>query len=441
MCYGACMKRIVILCDGTWNSPDMAHPTNVVRLGRMLLPSVRRPREVAEGGVMVQATGPGGTPLFDTVAQVPIYVEGVGTGRRGVTRLGRLSDKVLGGALGWGLMENVAEAYRHLVFLWEPGDEIFIFGFSRGAFTARSLAGLIRFGGLLPRSRLHRLPELVARYTEPAYGNAARKHDRNLWWRAEHSREVVVDPRDLDRLAAEHGDPEAAEAFDAMARAPVLQVAYMGIWDTVGAMGVPGHLSVAPFLNKRHQFHDTRLSRMVQSARHALALDEHRRTFPPTPWIELDRMNGGRVGRPYRQEWFPGDHGSIGGGGPVEALSAGALEWIVEGAEMAGLAVHDVLRAENLERHDPYGPLRNRPDAEGLQGRAARAWRGLRASHREGPEAYGDVHGSARARWRFETKAGDRRPGWPYRPRSLDRVRRWLDDDPVSDETPEPREP
>ena len=435
------MKRIVILCDGTWNSPDMAHPTNVVRLGRTLLPSARVPRMRLVDDASVQATetvvgpeGPREVPVFDTVAQVPVYVEGVGTGRRGVTRLGRLSDRVLGGALGWGLMENVAEAYRHLVFLWEPGDEIHVFGFSRGAFTARSLVGLLRFGGLLSRAELHRLPELVARYTAPVYGGTTRRHERNLWWRAAHSRDVLVDPRDLDRLAAEHGDAEAAEALAVMTRAPRLTVAYLGVWDTVGAMGIPGHWAGAPALNRRHQFHDTDLSPMVSAARHALALDERRRDFPPTPWSNLSQLNGGRVGTPYRQAWFPGDHGSVGGGGEVTALSSAALDWVIDGAEAAGLQFHPVLRAELQAERDWTGPLRNEPDGIGLGARAAAKARDLMAGDRDGPDRIADVHDTARRRWAFETKGDRPSKGWPYRPRSLDRVARDMDAAPGDDD-------
>jgi uncharacterized protein (DUF2235 family) len=109
------MKRIVVLCDGTWNSSDSQTPTNVVRFGQAM-------QRCDELGVI----------------QVPIYIQGVGTGE-GPTKLSRKLDSALGGALGWGLMDNIEEAYRHLIFIYEPGDEIYILGFSRGAYTARSL--------------------------------------------------------------------------------------------------------------------------------------------------------------------------------------------------------------------------------------------------------------------------------------------------------------
>lgn len=122
------MKRIVVLCDGTWNETDDATPTNVVRLAQALAP---------RNG--------------DGVAQIPVHIDGVGTGE-GITWISRFLDKKLGGALGWGLTANVLEAYRNLVFLHEPGDELYVFGFSRGACTARSLAGFLRSTGILPRT-------------------------------------------------------------------------------------------------------------------------------------------------------------------------------------------------------------------------------------------------------------------------------------------------
>ena len=110
-----------------------------------------------------------------------------------------------------------------------------------------------------------------------------------------------------------------------------LAIGYLGVWDTVGALGVPGHLALARRLNRGLGFHDTALSGLVGAARHAVAIDERRRTFPPTLWDNLDAMNGGAEGA-YAQRWFPGDHGSVGGGGAVSALSDEALVWVAEGA-------------------------------------------------------------------------------------------------------------
>ena len=411
------MKRIVILCDGTWNSPDMPHPTNVVRLGQAL-----RARD------------------DDGVTQVPVYVEGVGTGRRGVTGLARAADRYLGGAMGLGLMDNVAEAYRHLVFLHDPGDEVYVFGFSRGAFTARSLVGFIRYNGLLTRAELGKLPALVDRYTATFYSRhprgtpewAEHRQASNLWRRVENVRGSHVDAADIGRLETIAADPEtdaetraAADAYvEVLSRARQFHVTYLGVWDTVGALGVPGWFTAAPILNRKYQFHDTALSQMVLAARHAVALDERRRSFAPTLWSNLPIRNGGQIGTPYRQRWFAGDHGAVGGGGEIADLSSITLHWLMDGAAEMGLAFDadqsDVIRSE----HGPTGPLTNSRTPRG--GMVAAAMRKY-GRDRDGPSYVDEVAPTARTRWDFETKADAPNGPWPYRPASLDRVARHLE--------------
>ena len=370
------MKRIVILCDGTWNAAEAKHPTNVVRLG--------------------QACAPVGD---DGRVQVPIYIEGVGTGRRGVTGFARATDRILGGALGLGLLSNVTEAYRHLVFLYEPGDEIFVFGFSRGAFTARSLVGFIRFTGLLARADLQRIPEAVRRYSERRIETPERRQRRNAEWRARFAPWFLVDPEDAD-VYADFG-ATAAVPFD---------VAYLGVWDTVGALGVPGYFTAAPLLNRKYAFHDTTVTPMVRAARHAVALDERRKAFRPTLWSNLQALNGAAADPPYLQQHFAGDHGSVGGGGDITALSALTLAWVMEGAREAGLGV-DPMVAETIRRAgDPMGPLGNHTVPSG--GLFAQAMRRFGAP-RDPVGRFEDVSLPARQRWAFET--GD--PGFvPYRP-------------------------
>jgi uncharacterized protein (DUF2235 family) len=335
------MKRIVILCDGTWNGSETANPTNVVRLARAMKP-------VGDDGIV----------------QVPIYLAGVGTGQ-GVTRAARVSDRLLGGAFGWGLMENVIAAYRHLVFLYEPGDEIYVFGFSRGAYTARSLVGFLRSTGIIDRDRMHLLPEAEARYRKRRDPRTHPSSSHSHEFRARLSLRVVTGQSEADWRLIE-GMPEA----------PLLRVAYLGVWDTVGALGVPRHLAVAPLLNgESYQFHDTDLSSLVGSARHAIALDERRRTFEPARWSNLDRLNGDRRGEdaPYQERFFAGDHGSVGGGGDILDLSNIALEWVAEGARAAGLSLDGQEMAQIRRVQNPHGPLRNLRVARGGVRRLAHA--------------------------------------------------------------------
>lgn len=377
------MKRIALFCDGTWNTAEAAHPTNVVRLSRLLRP-------VAPDGV----------------AQRSFYLAGVGTGAN-LSGLDRLFDRLAGGAVGWGLDETIMGAYRALAGAYEPGDAIHVFGFSRGAYTARSLVGLIRSVGIAPPGHLHRLPEAMERYRTRGDERTKPSSPLSYPFRAEFSPLTATSADELDwRRAHGKGSRDAIR----------LRVAFLGVWDTVGSLGVPAHWATAPLFNERFRFHDHDLSSMVLSARHAVALDERRRTFLPTLWTNVDRLNrealgvapgtdlSGRCreGLPYRQEWFPGDHGGIGGGERV-GLSAYARGWIAEGAEKAGLSfVEGTLDAIRGER--------NAMEALVLNPSSPLQWG---ARDRDGPETALDVAFPVFDRRRLDPA---------YRPRSLGRV-------------------
>lgn len=329
------MKRIVISCDGTWNRADAKRQTNAQKLACAVEPADA-----------------------DGVAQILCQVDGVGTGR-GTGRVSRTIDRALGGALGLGLMQNIADAYRFLAFNYSPGDEIFIFGYSRGAFTARSLVGLIRNCGVLRRDALHKLCDALRLY----------------------------------RSRKDHPDSGKSEAFRAKyAVEDRTPIAYIGVWDTVGSLGIPKHLVLASLFNRGLAFHDTDLSGCVRAARHAVAIDERRRTYEPTLWSNLDTRNEGRDGTPYRQIWFPGDHGGVGGGADSDLLSNDALFWVAEGAQEAGLAlaaasVEDWASARNCGAPLPGEPdLFNRVVAFGFR-------------DREGPKAPGALSEAAVKRW------------------------------------------
>lgn len=377
------MKRIVILCDGTWNRSDSRTPTNVVKLAQALAP-----RDLAG------------------VVQVPIYIQGVGTGE-GVTKFSRKLDALLGGAFGWGLLENIEEAYRHLVFLYEPGDEIFIFGFSRGAYTARSLTGFIRSTGIVNRDALDRIPEAIRRYRtlddpEHTHPNSDASHA----FRAELSPRVVTSTKEAD-WRRQHD----------LSEAPLLRVAFLGVWDSVGALGVPAHIPLLGELAKRrYRFHDANLSSLVKSARHAVALDERRRSFEPTRWTnvaELNKEAPASDSEPYQELFFAGDHGSVGGGGDISDLSNIALRWLIEGAQEAGLAFDAGRVAVIQASENPLGPLRNTKDAP----RGISEWLTRRSpKDRAGPASMKELHPSVLGRW---SAKGDSPDFQPYRPGSL----------------------
>ncbi|MGH7419403.1 MAG: DUF2235 domain-containing protein, partial [Candidatus Rokuibacteriota bacterium] len=218
------MKRLVICCDGTWNGSD-------ARGGRALT-NVRKLWE------FVRARDHGG------VEQVKRYYAGVGT---------RRFEWLRGGALGWGLSKTITDAYRECVTLFEPGDELFLFGFSRGAYTARSLAGLIRNAGLLKREHLGQLDAAYEMYRD----RSDRTHPRS---------------------------PAAAEFRARFSHAT--RIRFIGVWDTVGSLGIPkiGMGLVNALFRWRWSFHDVDLSTWVDHAYQALAIDERRGPFSPTIW-------------------------------------------------------------------------------------------------------------------------------------------------------------
>ena len=285
-------------------------------------------------------------------------------------------DRTLGGALGWGLTDIIEEAYRNLVFAYEPGDLVYIFGFSRGGFAARSLAGLIRSSGIAPRAHLKKIPKAMARYIDSdnrphpddpvsfefreAFAPRTATSDSELKWRRDRGKTDVIK----------------------------LELSYLGIWDTVKALGLPEFLPFTRAFNAQYRFHDAVLSRSVAAARHAIAIDERRVTFPSSPWVNIDNLNetagvgDGQV-QPYAQQWFPGDHGSVGGGGPRVGLSSVALHWIAQGAQNAGLAI-------NWEEFDRVAPrlapetdeLSNKFGPAGISG----ALLNLIKTDREGPK-------------------------------------------------------
>jgi uncharacterized protein (DUF2235 family) len=288
------MKRIVICCDGTWNRADQAHegvpcPTNVVKLA-----------------YRVAKRAPDGT------SQVIYYGQGVGTGNA--------LDRYSGGAFGHGLEENIHEAYRFLVGNYEDGDEIFVFGFSRGAFTARSLCGMVRNCGILRRGSLRHYRAAIELYRDPG-----RRPDapETLRFKRENA---ICGEKDV-------------------------QIQFIGVWDTVGSLGIPLR-GLRALTRGSHQFHDPELSGTVRNARHALAIDERRTPFEPTLWSYKPKE-----GQTVRQVWFPGVHSDVGGGYPQTGLSDLALGWMIEEARGCGLAFDQEVIDDYPLRSDPLGTL------------------------------------------------------------------------------------
>lgn len=263
-------KRLILCCDGTWNTAGQRTPTNVTRFYQSIAP-------VDQFGKQ----------------QLAFYHPGVGTTRW---------ERLIGGAFGFGLSGIVLDVYKILVEHYEPGDELFFLGFSRGAFTARSSAGLVRNAGILRRDQAHRIGQAYALYRS-------------------------------------HEGPDAPSAIDFRRNYAVAEstpIRFIGVWDTVGSLGVPDvGLPGTNFLNRRWQFHDVTLSKSVQSAFQVLAIDEARRPFQPTLWAPQPNA----VEQQLEQVWFAGVHCDVGGGYPERDLADVTLSWMTSKAHACGLAV------------------------------------------------------------------------------------------------------
>ena len=301
------MKRLVFCFDGTWNHLDRPNPTNVALVAESITPLGKH-----------------------DVTQVIHYDAGVGTGHE---------DHWRGGILGEGLIDKLIDAYTFLVFNYQPGDDIFVFGFSRGAFTARAFVGFIRNLSIVQRKFAGRIGEAVALYHKHKAGGDP-DAEPLLKFRSETSPDICLNTaEDAWRLANCRGYAKGA--------APVIRVKYLGVWDTVAALGIPSYIPLAAWIDQHEQYFDAELDELVVSARHAVAIDEQRRAFSPTLWPNFEALNA-KLGyeplaenAPYQQKWFPGDHGSVGGGGDIRGLSSGALSWVLDGALTAGLEVDE----------------------------------------------------------------------------------------------------
>lgn len=269
------VKRLIICCDGTWQGLDNDELTNVAKLYQA-----------------VRDTDDEGLP------QMTYYDAGVGADSTGF-------EQLMAGAFGWGLDENILQAYRFLCEHYEAGDRICLFGYSRGAYTVRSLAGLVNTAGLLQAQYVGLAEDAYKLYRNKDAGAAS----------------------------------PAAAGFREKYSQPV-EIAFLGCWDTVGALGIPDILPYFPvddLFNKAYQFHDTELSGIIRQARHAIALDEKRHTY------EVTHMNlsaeARAAGLDLQEMWFIGRHSVVGGGKPdICGLSDISLQWMLDEAAAAGIA-------------------------------------------------------------------------------------------------------
>ncbi|WP_426409478.1 DUF2235 domain-containing protein [Bradyrhizobium ganzhouense] len=275
-------KRIILLLDGTWNDSEFgSYDTNIVRLREAISRTLRTSGSAKSGADLrdVPSDRKVESTVTDEKNNIVFYERGVGTGA--------FLDRFFGGALGQGLSTNIRRAYKFLSFHYEPGDEIFIFGFSRGAYTARSLVGYLHAAGLLRRECC--TPEL----------------EQEAW------NFYRTSPN--DRLPGIWSSllPHVHERSK-------FRIALLGVFDTVGALGIPlGAFRVAN--RDKYEFHDVELSAITDVNLHALAIDEHRPPFEASVWRKSKFKN---FATKTEQVWFAGAHADV-GGGYVDEDSAG----------------------------------------------------------------------------------------------------------------------
>ena len=321
-------KNIVICSDGTGNRGGKTRGTNVWRIFN----------------AVDRHNGP--------TRQITFYDDGVGTQDWRWVRL-------LAGAFGWGLSRNIREAYAFLAMNYEPGDRIYLFGFSRGAYTVRSLAGMIGRCGLISREALIKA------------GRRRRVLKRLvIAYRSDECRRKKV----LCKVR------RALKENDTCFHQGPIPIHFIGVWDTVAAVGMPFRGmtkcldSVMRMFFRRHLwvFHDRKLGCHVHYACQALALDDERRTFHPLVWKheshrpDEEGADCSAKGRAHackkqivEQVWFAGVHANVGGGYPKDAMALVSLDWMMGKAGACGLKFLKGVRANHRRSADVHGRLYN----------------------------------------------------------------------------------
>jgi uncharacterized protein (DUF2235 family) len=345
-------KHVVFLADGTWNSPDQDQDedgspdyTNVYKMFLAL-------DGADPAGALKSAREQEKEARLDGVAQIAKYIHGVGDSSNPIRH-------IVGGAFGAGIIARVVRGYTFISRNYEPGAHVHIVGFSRGAYTARALAGMIVSQGLLG-AHITRDKELAYRCgTEAWYRYRANSPNRpNIFVRAA---EALANPRELFRR-------DVLKDSDLL---PISRIAAVGVWDTVGAMGLPNYRNDARL--DRFKFANTRLSEKVTNGFHALALDEQRVDFTPTFWDRASNVT---------QVLFPGAHADVGGGYPNNPQESGlsnvALRWMIEQLKGAGVRfvdadVNALVPDPTATAHKPWAhgpwpklPHRSRTFPEGI---------------------------------------------------------------------------
>lgn len=295
------MKRLIVCFDGTWNTPEQEEngvpaPTNVFKIFNAIAES----------------------DSSDSREQKKYYNPGVGT-------KGGFIGSVLGGTIGVGISRNIKSAYHWLANNYEEGDKIFLYGFSRGAFAARSLGGLLGCG----------LLDLKDVGSEKSWKRVKRTYDKGY-------RKQQCNSKDW-----------AKNEWQFFHNGRPVPIHFIGVWDTVGALGVPDDLEILNIFEKKKNwyFHNTEIGANVSTARHAMAIDEIRSSFSVTRWLDPNKKAD------LKELWFPGVHSDVGGGYADTALSNGALLWMIEESKKVGLVFREGVESTIVA--NPLGAMHN----------------------------------------------------------------------------------
>lgn len=281
-------KRLVVCCDGTWERLDSLYPTNVVKFAHSI-------KYMAE----------------DQTPQIVYYLPGIGTAEDD-----DLIEKLGSAAFGWGIKRIISDAYRFLCMNYDAAseDEIYLVGFSRGAYAVRCLAGMIYNCGLLKRSKIREIPKAYDLYLDR---HISSNHPEAKQFRKDNAKKTNTNE---EYLHLHH-----------------VPIKMLGCWDTVGALGIPDIIPWLPMntiWNKKYEFFDAKISPIIENAFHAVAIDEKRKSFPSTP-MKKNSMNPNQV---VSQVLFVGKHGCVGGGTKeYQGLSDYPLQWMINRAKKLGL--------------------------------------------------------------------------------------------------------
>jgi uncharacterized protein (DUF2235 family) len=394
-------RRLIVCCDGTWQDLGQSYPTNVVKMAQAIKP-------VDLASVNVDNNDVNGQNSENHIHQIVYYDEGIGAKQINtkeskvidslMQQFGGFLDKsiqIAGGAFGLGIDHKILDAYRFLCLNYEPEDEIYLFGFSRGAYTVRSLAGLIYNSGLLKRENLRKIPKAYKIYRD----------------RQDEKKEPMGTEAKKFRKDYAHGNQENNYHVPIKA---------LCCWDTVASLGIPDLIPCLNWdqrINEKYSFHNNKVNPSIENAFHGVAIDETRKVF------DVTLMEATEDNQNITQVWFPGTHGSVGGGSEDRGLSDGALEWMMQQVENLGLA---------LDRNCVTHPVNNN----------AKVFKGVSPNHlapfddtsqspfnlfgtcgREIKGSFDDLHESVKKRWQDDPT---------YRPEKLRRFKTQLDHWPNS---------